>query len=112
MGKLARTIAGSMSHADRIERLAAEARAIHSEDVAACRAMGALGAREVPDGATILTHCNAGALATGGYGTALGVIRAAHEAGKRVRVARLRDPARTSRGRGSPRGSSSRTAFQ
>jgi methylthioribose-1-phosphate isomerase len=48
--------------------------------------MGAIGAREVPHGATILTHCNAGALATGGYGTALGVIRAAHEAGKEIRV--------------------------
>jgi methylthioribose-1-phosphate isomerase len=76
----------SRDHTSRVERLAAEARAIHSEDVAACRTMGALGAREVPDGATILTHCNAGALATGGYGTALGVIRAARDAGKRVRV--------------------------
>jgi methylthioribose-1-phosphate isomerase len=67
-------------------RLADEARAIHREDVAACRRMGQLGAALVPDGATILTHCNAGALATGGYGTALGVIRAAHEAGKKIRV--------------------------
>ena len=67
-------------------RLDAEARAIHDEDVAACRAMGALGAELVPDGARILTHCNAGALATAGYGTALGVIRAAVEAGKTVRV--------------------------
>ena len=66
--------------------LAEEARTIHREDVAACRRMGALGAESVPDGATILTHCNAGALATGGYGTALGVIRAARDAGKRVRV--------------------------
>jgi methylthioribose-1-phosphate isomerase len=66
--------------------LAAEARAIHREDVAACRAMGSIGAAHVPDEATVLTHCNAGALATGGYGTALGVIRAAREQGKRVRV--------------------------
>jgi methylthioribose-1-phosphate isomerase len=66
--------------------LAAEARAIHREDVLACRRMGQLGAAHVPEGATVLTHCNAGALATGGYGTALGVIRAAHEAGKRVQV--------------------------
>ncbi len=66
--------------------LASEARAIHREDVEACRAMGRIGAARVPDGATILTHCNAGALATGGYGTALGVIRAAREAGKRVKV--------------------------
>ncbi|MCA9574731.1 MAG: S-methyl-5-thioribose-1-phosphate isomerase [Sandaracinaceae bacterium] len=71
---------------ERAQAMLAEAEAIHREDVAACRAMGALGAEDVPDGACILTHCNAGALATGGYGTALGVIRAAHEAGKRVRV--------------------------
>lgn len=69
-----------------VEALAREARAIHREDVAACRAIGEKGAAFVPDGATILTHCNAGALATGGYGTALGVVRAALEAGKRVRV--------------------------
>jgi methylthioribose-1-phosphate isomerase len=62
------------------------ARSIHREDVAACRAMGRIGASRIPEGATVLTHCNAGALATGGYGTALGVIRAAHEAGKRIRV--------------------------
>jgi methylthioribose-1-phosphate isomerase len=69
-----------------VRTLAAEARAIHREDVAACRAIGVYGAERVPDGATILTHCNAGALATGGYGTALGVVRAARERGKRVRV--------------------------
>jgi methylthioribose-1-phosphate isomerase len=72
--------------ADRVARLAAEARAIHREDVGACRAMGEVGARRIPDGATVMTHCNAGALATGGYGTALGVLRAAREAGKRVKV--------------------------
>ena len=71
---------------ERYEAMLAEADAIHREDVQSCRAMGRLGAEDVPDGATILTHCNAGALATGGYGTALGVIRAAHEAGKRIRV--------------------------
>jgi methylthioribose-1-phosphate isomerase len=70
----------------RVETLLAEARRIHQEDVDACRAMGRLGARDVPEGATIYTHCNTGALATGGYGTALGVIRAAHEAGKGIRV--------------------------
>ncbi len=63
-----------------------EAEAIHREDVAACRRMAELGAAEVPEGAVILTHCNAGALATGGYGTALGVIRAAHAQGKKIRV--------------------------
>jgi methylthioribose-1-phosphate isomerase len=68
------------------DRLDAEARAIHDEDVASCRAMGAFGAAVVPSDARILTHCNAGALATAGYGTALGVIRGAVEAGKQVAV--------------------------
>jgi methylthioribose-1-phosphate isomerase len=70
----------------RTERLAEAARGLHRAEVAACRALGQLGAELVPDGATILTHCNAGALATGGYGTALGIVRAAHAAGKNVRV--------------------------
>jgi methylthioribose-1-phosphate isomerase len=56
------------------------------EDIAINKRMGANGAKIVPQTATILTHCNAGALATGGYGTALGVVRAAREAGKRVSV--------------------------
>src|SRR6266850_2406702 len=68
------------------QRLEAEARRIHDADVASCRAMGAFGADLVPAQARILTHCNAGALATAGYGTALGVIRAAAEQGKRVAV--------------------------
>ena len=59
---------------------------IHDDDVASCRAIGALGATLVPAEACILTHCNAGALATAGYGTALGVIRGAVEAGRKVRV--------------------------
>src|SRR5205814_730813 len=63
-----------------------EARRIHDADVASCRAMGAFGADLVPQDARILTHCNAGALATAGYGTALGVIRAAAEQGKRIAV--------------------------
>lgn len=71
---------------ERAHAMLAEAEAIHLEDLQACKTMGELGAQRVPDGATILTHCNAGALATGGYGTALGVIRAAHAQGKRVRV--------------------------
>ncbi|MGH7439599.1 MAG: S-methyl-5-thioribose-1-phosphate isomerase [Polyangiaceae bacterium] len=85
MGRLVEELATRPAD-ERVARMAREARAIHSEDVAACKAMGALGAARVPDGATILTHCNAGALATGGYGTALGVVRAARDAGKRVRV--------------------------
>jgi methylthioribose-1-phosphate isomerase len=64
------------------EGLLAEARAIDAEDVAACRRMGDLGAALLPDAARVLTHCNAGALATAGYGTALGVIRSAARAGK------------------------------
>src|SRR5437773_7039460 len=63
-----------------------EALAIHDEDVAANRRLGAHGAALVEDGATVLTHCNAGALATAGYGTALGIVRAAVEAGKRLSV--------------------------
>jgi methylthioribose-1-phosphate isomerase len=67
-------------------RLRTTADRIHDDDVASCRAIGAFGASLVPETATILTHCNAGALATAGYGTALGVIRGAVEAGKRVAV--------------------------
>ncbi|MEZ5416985.1 MAG: S-methyl-5-thioribose-1-phosphate isomerase [Vicinamibacterales bacterium] len=67
-------------------RLRAEADAIHDADVESCRAIGRHGAALVPDGARILTHCNAGALATAGYGTALGVVRGAVDAGKRVTV--------------------------
>jgi methylthioribose-1-phosphate isomerase len=79
--------ASSGQSADQIkERLAAEARLIHDEDVASCRAMGTHGASVVPDMARVLTHCNAGALATAGYGTALGVIRGAVEQGKKVAV--------------------------
>ena len=63
------------------ERLVREAHAIHDEDVQSCKTMGAHGATLVPENARILTHCNAGALATAGYGTALGVIRGAIEAG-------------------------------
>jgi methylthioribose-1-phosphate isomerase len=66
--------------------LAAEAERILVEDVEANRAMGRHGALLLGEQATILTHCNAGALATGGYGTALGVVRAAIESGKRIAV--------------------------
>jgi methylthioribose-1-phosphate isomerase len=65
---------------------ATEAIAIFEEDIAANRAIGAQGAALVPDGARIMTYCNTGALATAGYGTALGVVRAAIEQGKRVSV--------------------------
>ncbi|MDZ7638564.1 MAG: S-methyl-5-thioribose-1-phosphate isomerase [Bryobacterales bacterium] len=67
-------------------RLVAEAQQIKLEDIAINQAMGRFGADLIPDNSTVLTHCNAGALATAGYGTALGVIRAAVSAGKKVNV--------------------------
>jgi methylthioribose-1-phosphate isomerase len=67
-------------------RLVAESEAMRLEDIRINRAMGQHGQTLVPDAARILTHCNAGGLATAGYGTAVGVIRAAAEAGKRVQV--------------------------
>jgi methylthioribose-1-phosphate isomerase len=68
------------------QKLIAEAQAVLEEDIAMNRAMGRHGSAVIGDGQTILTHCNAGALATGGYGTALGVVRAAWEEGKKIRV--------------------------
>jgi methylthioribose-1-phosphate isomerase len=67
-------------------KLAEEAQAIHREDLEVNRAIGRNGAALVADGARILTHCNAGALATTGHGTALGVVRSARDEGKRVSV--------------------------
>ena len=66
--------------------LITESQAILDEDIALCKAMGQHGAELIQNGQTILTHCNAGALATAGYGTALGVIRAAWQQGKQIRV--------------------------
>lgn len=63
-----------------------EAIRIEQEDLTICKNIGKWGATLIPEGATVLTHCNAGGLATAGYGTALGVIRAAHEAGKKIQV--------------------------
>ncbi len=68
------------------KRLVEEAERVKQEDIETNRAIGRNGAPLVPDGKIVLTHCNAGALATAGYGTALGVIRAAIEAGKRIEV--------------------------
>lgn len=68
------------------EALKRESEKVLEEDIEINRRIGKNGERLVPKRATILTHCNAGSLATGGYGTALGVIRAAHEAGKEVEV--------------------------
>jgi methylthioribose-1-phosphate isomerase len=73
-------------HQEMINRMIEEAQQVRQEDIALCMAIGRHGAALVPDGKTVLTHCNAGALATAGYGTALGVIRAAVESGKRIDV--------------------------
>ena len=80
-------LASDRSPLDQVRaRLLAEAQAIRDEDIAANQALGAHGAALVPANARILTHCNAGALATAGFGTALGVIRAAHALGRVGRV--------------------------
>ncbi|HUJ88670.1 MAG TPA: S-methyl-5-thioribose-1-phosphate isomerase, partial [Syntrophorhabdales bacterium] len=71
---------------DLLDSLLQAAIAIHVEDVENNRTLARYGSELIDDGDVILTHCNAGSLATGGYGTALGVIRAAHESGKRIRV--------------------------
>jgi methylthioribose-1-phosphate isomerase len=88
--RMKRTLAAAAEAGEGVDdikdRLDREAQAIHDEDVASCREMGRFGAEVVPADARILTHCNAGALATAGYGTALGVVRGAVEAGKRVAV--------------------------
>ncbi len=68
------------------DAMAAEAVALSEEGIAACRAIGRHGAALLSGGTTVLTHCNAGALATSGYGTALGIVRGAVEAGKAIRV--------------------------
>jgi methylthioribose-1-phosphate isomerase len=85
MERVARTVEG-LRQPDRARRLMDEAHAIRLEDVAMCEAIGRHGASLVADGETIMTHCNAGALATAGYGSALGVLRAAVEQGRRIRV--------------------------
>jgi methylthioribose-1-phosphate isomerase len=69
-----------------VRRMIEEAQQTRLEDIAICQSIGRHGAPLVPDGKTVLTHCNAGALATAGYGTALGVIRAAISAGKKIDV--------------------------
>jgi len=85
MRRLAASLNGAPRH-EVVRRMIEEAREIRSDDIAICRAIGRHGEPLVPDGKTVLTHCNAGALATAGYGTALGVIRAASEAGKKIDV--------------------------
>ena len=80
-------LAGEGAALDEIQqRLLDEAHAMYEQDIAACKAMGANGAEFMPDEGGVLTHCNAGALASCGYGMALGVIRAAVERGKKIMV--------------------------
>ncbi len=87
MKRLFATLAGPGAPLTEIkEKILAEAHAMYEEDIAACKAMGAFGAALLPQEGGVLTHCNAGALATCGYGTALGVIRSAVEQGKRIHV--------------------------
>ena len=87
VGSLAESMIASGNSPDEIAAsLLAEAGAVLDEDIAMCRAMGRAGQELLPDFATVLTHCNAGGLATGGYGTAVGVVFAAKEAGKTLRV--------------------------
>jgi methylthioribose-1-phosphate isomerase len=86
MARVAAETPGTWGGSGVWERLQAEATAIWEEDRAMCRRIGEAGLPLVPDGATVLTHCNAGALATGGIGTALAPIYLAHDAGRRVHV--------------------------
>ncbi|REJ69928.1 MAG: S-methyl-5-thioribose-1-phosphate isomerase [Planctomycetota bacterium] len=86
MRERAAELRGEATGDDLAEALLAEARAIHEEDRQMCAEIGRLGAALLPDDCGVLTHCNAGALATGGNGTALAVFYAAHDSGKRLRV--------------------------
>jgi methylthioribose-1-phosphate isomerase len=82
----AKLLASNATIAQIKEKILAEAHAMYDEDIAACKAMGAHGAALMPQEGGVLTHCNAGALASCGYGMALGVIRSAVERGKRIQV--------------------------
>lgn len=81
-----RALIDQMDQSDPTQALVNEAQAIHEEDRAANRRLGDLGAELIEGPTDIITHCNAGAMATGGYGTALGVVRSAYAAGKIRRV--------------------------
>ncbi len=87
LGSLAEKLVAAGKDADEIAiELLAEAQAVLDEDVAMCRSLGLHGQQLLPDFSTVLTHCNAGGLATGGYGTAVGVVFAAKESGKNISV--------------------------
>ena len=85
-GRFAKLLAENAPIARVREVLLADAYAMYQEDIASCKAMGAFGGELLPAEGGVLTHCNAGALATAGYGTALGVIRSAVETGKKIHV--------------------------
>ncbi|HVE91142.1 MAG TPA: S-methyl-5-thioribose-1-phosphate isomerase [Actinomycetota bacterium] len=80
--RVLRRIDGLAGRPGAVEAAEDEARTVHAEEAAACESIGRLGAELIPEGAGVLTYCNTGALATGGIGTALGVIRTAFEAGR------------------------------
>lgn len=88
LGRMRNVVEKSMDEPDDmfLAHLLHEAGMIQVEDIRNNQKMGSLGQSLLPDASTVLTHCNAGALATGGYGTALGIIRSAREAGKTVKV--------------------------
>ena len=87
VGSLARRLVAEGGNPEQVGiAILAEARNVLDEDIAMCRALGRAGAELLPDVATVLTHCNAGGLATGGYGTAVGVVYGAREAGKTIKV--------------------------
>ena len=86
MRNLAESLRGQASPKEIAQALLVEAQKIEDEDKTICRELGRNGAELLEDGQTVLTHCNAGGLATADYGTALAVIYAASEAGKKIRV--------------------------
>jgi methylthioribose-1-phosphate isomerase len=86
IGRMKRIFASGSDKDGIIAGLVSEANAIFNDDIAVNRQIGRNGSRFLSDGDTVMTHCNAGALATAGYGTALGVIRAAIEEGKKIKV--------------------------
>jgi methylthioribose-1-phosphate isomerase len=86
LDRMEAAVSGAFASGDPAGRLLSEAEAVHAEDDRICRELSEHGAQLIPDGCSVLTHCNAGALATSGWGTALGVLYAARAQGKRIRV--------------------------
>ncbi len=86
LGSMSEVVDSAFDSNDPVHFLLDKARALHDEDIRICRELSFHGAALIGDGDTVLTHCNAGGLATSGYGTALGVLYAAAEQGKKIRV--------------------------